>query len=724
VDAVDAVSDVASTVDGTGASADTDTDTDTMTETGMDPVRVATSPERAGETWADPLSREQNPWWSVAGITILFWAFALYDTVDSHPWLIVVVIVLGIWGLGTIAASLITVPVDRRFAEALAWATVGLALAALFVWSYLQVLGAPGYGTDEVAFDQYAAQLLVHGFNPYAHSLAQSFSLFHVSPNGFTFGLDGQPVTRLSYPALSFLLYAPIVAFGATAQVAIVVNVLAWGVGMALFFALLPRRIRPMAIVVTSFSVYIGYAVGGVTDALFVPLLIGAVYRWDEFPRQRGWVAWRGPVLLGLAMAVKQTPWLVLPFLVAGVGLEARRSPGAEERPWWWVPGRYLAIALGAFLVPNLPFMVADAHAWWNGILTPVVGHAVPAGQGYVGLSLFLGVGGGSLVAYTAALAVILLWLIATFVLTYPSLKRVAVLIPAVVLFFSARSFGSYLVTLLPAALVAAYTVDRVPSRPPEPAPTWRDRWVWVVPTGVVVSVLALLSVVFFPPPLDLVVTSVRTTGQLATVVQLGVQVTNTSGSAVRPAFTIETGGAITAFWRFTGPQTLRAHTSSHYELYAPNFFAQPPVSGGFQVVAFTSSPATVSRSSAYLPTNLHVSLIPDAVNAPVRVGQTVTLRAEVLNNLDQLVNTTGMPVYLGQIIYNQKGLIYSEAIINNSQVGQTPVTAFTTDGVATFVVRGTVATPDPVYFEANLINANQFYPYGYSEIVPIRFVK
>ena len=41
---------------------------------------------------------------------------------------------------------------------------------------------------------------------------------------------------------------------------------------------------------------------------------------------------------------------------------------------------------------------------------------------------------------------------------------------------------------------------------------------------------------------------------------------------------------------------------------------------------------------------------------------------------------------------------------------------------MATFVIRGTKASTDPVYFEANLVNDSQFYPYGYSQIVPIRF--
>jgi hypothetical protein len=50
-------------------------------------------------------------------------------------------------------------------------------------------------------------------------------------------------------------------------------------------------------------------------------------------------------------------------------------------------------------------------------------------------------------------------------------------------------------------------------------------------------------------------------------------------------------------------------------------------------------------------------------------------------------------------------------------------VVAYTNaQGVATFDVRGTQASNDPVFFEGNLVNAQQFYPYGYSEIVPIRF--
>jgi len=120
-------------------------------------------------------------------------------------------------------------------------------------------------------------------------------------------------------------------------------------------------------------------------------------------------------------------------------------------------------------------------------------------------------------------------------------------------------------------------------------------------------------------------------------------------------------------------------------------------------VVAFTSSPGTVSRSSGYAPTTWHVSLVPNAINQVVPVGQPFTIEAEVLDKLNRQVALSGQPVYLGQVIYGQQGLVYGQAVINQAQQGQTPVVAYTNNqGIATFVIRGTQATEDPVYFEAN----------------------
>jgi uncharacterized membrane protein len=696
----------------------------------VEPVTVLDAASRPEEVTPAVAEKSSAPrqfssgaraWWTVAGMTVLLWGFQLFGYVDIYPAISVAVVVLGLWGLGTIVAVWQPYRVRPGAARSLAIATLSLAIAAFLLWSYLQVFTSPSYGTDEIAFDQYAAQLLQHGVNPYTHSMAQAFTQFHVSPDGYTFLLNGKPVTSLSYPALSFLFYVPFLMAGWSTQMAIGVNVIAWAIGIVLTFLLLPRSIRPLAIVIGSFAVYISYAVGGVTDALFVPLLIGAVYQWDRFAHTRGPAAWRGPILLGLAMAVKQTPWLVLPFLVVGIAIEAHRLGGRSEA--FRTTGRYLGIAFAAFAIPNLPFIVMAPHAWVSGVLTPIASHTVPAGQGLIGLTLFLGLGGGSLSAYTVALLVVFLALLVTYIATYPALKAWAVVCPAIVLFFSARSFGSYLVTLLPAALVAATSIDLARQGRAGTLRPWRH-WRWVAGGGLVASVLAVAAIFTSSAPLALRITSVRTTGQLATVVQLGVNVTNHSDRSEQPSFTVESGGQLTAFWLTRGgPAVLPPGGHAHYTLLAPNFFAQPPITGGFQVIAFSQSPDTASRSQPYLPTTYHLSIDPSAVNNVVPIGQTVVLRAETLNQFNQQVHLANQPVYLGQVIYGQQGLIFGQAIINQGQIGQTPVVAYTNvQGVATFDVRGTQTSNDPVYFEANLINAQQFYPYGYSEIVPIRF--
>jgi hypothetical protein len=237
---------------------------------------------------------------------------------------------------------------------------------------------------------------------------------------------------------------------------------------------------------------------------------------------------------------------------------------------------------------------------------------------------------------------------------------------------------------------------------------------------------LALLLVALERPPFTVRIVGIRTTGQLATVAELDVLVTNNSGHALHPSFTVDEGGSFTTFWPSLGSSpTLGPGKHAVYHLRAPNFPSQAPIGGGFQVVAFTKTPATVSASAAYVPSTLHIGLTPDAINGTVPIGTQVTVVAQLYNQFDHRVDELDVPVYLGQIIYDQRGLILSEASVNGSPPGRTPVTAFTNaQGAATFNIVGTQATKDPVYFEANLVNSSELYPYGYSEILPIQFAR
>ncbi len=655
--------------------------------------------------------------WTLAGLVVVLWSLRLWGYVSLAPWLSVPVALLGLSGLVAVVLAWTPgalVPGRRR-------ATVGgllvvAALAALALWSYFQVFTYPAYGTDEIAFDQYAARLALHGVDPYLRSMAPAFPLFHVSPNGYTFTLHGRPVTSLSYPALAFEAYLPALWLGLSSQAAIWVDVASWAAGAVVLWAVLPGSLRPLAIVLASSSVYVGYAVGGVTDVLFVPLLVGAAAGWDRFVTETGPRAWRGPVLLGLASAVKQTPWVVVPFLLVGIALESERLHGARRA--LADSARYGAIALGAFLVPNLPYIAMGPSAWFQGIFTPFASHIVPAGQGLVALSLYLGIGGGSLAGYSAAAAVVLVVLVSCFAATYPAAKPVTFMLASIGLFFATRSFGSYLVMLLPATIAAATTTS---------APVGRARarhWRAVVVLGALAAMVTAGFALGSPSPLEMTIESVHTTGQLATVDRVRVAVTNRTGHTMRPSFTVEDGGTLTAFWlRAAGPAVLRSHERAGYTLLAPSYFAMPSILDGFQVVAFGSSPDSVSSTSSYLPSTWRVALEPDAIDHVVRAGQRIVVRAEIVDRLDARVRVNGIPVYLGQIIYAQRGLEYSEASIGAGPPGETPAVALTgPDGVATFTVSSPYVGGDPTYFEANLVAPVSSYPYGYSPILAVRF--
>ena len=676
---------------------------------------------RRAEADGDTTAWTEQTLRTLAAVFLVTWSFRLAGYLTFGTWVAIPVVLMGLTGLlALVTAWLPRGTLASRHQHQIDLVILAAVIVALGIWCYFQIYIAPDYGTDEVAFDQYAAQLALHGINPYLHSMAAAFPLFHVSPNGYTFLLNGQPVTKLSYPALAFEQYLPLLAMGVTTQAAVWTDVAAWALGAIVLYAVLPRKLAPLAAIVVSLDVFTGYAVGGVTDFLFIPLLIGAAAGWDRFAWTRGPAAWRGPVLMGLAMAVKQTPWLIVPFVVAGIAAESRRLRG-------WTQGlrdglRYLGIAALAFLVPNLPYLLNAPGAWLSGILTPIRAETVPAGQGLVSLSLSLPLGGGSLRDFNYAAIVVLAALLACYLTTYPVLKPAAFLLPSIVLFFATRSFGSYLVTLIPAAVAAAATTQR----PLLPA-SWRH-WKWVCSGAASACALTILAALTSPSPLVMSIRSVRTTGQLATVDQVTMSVTNHSDHRLQPSFTVEDGMSMTAFWRRVhGPPALGPHQEAQYTIQAPSYFAMPSITNGFQILAFSHAPPTVSRTGSYVASVWRTVLRPSVINQPVARGQMITVHAEIVNRLDQPVRAANVPVWLGQVIYGQAGTIPSEATINQGYGGQTPISALTNaQGVATFTItlRSPVVPHAPIYFEANLVKSGSAYPYGYSPILAVRFRK
>jgi hypothetical protein len=83
-------------------------------------------------------------------------------------------------------------------------------------------------------------------------------------------------------------------------------------------------------------------------------------------------------LLLGFSCAVKQVAWFLAPFYLLEVG----------RRYGWQEAAKRGGIAGIAFLVPNLPFIIASPGAWLHGILIPMTDHNFPLGFGPITLAL------------------------------------------------------------------------------------------------------------------------------------------------------------------------------------------------------------------------------------------------------------------------------------------------------------------------------------------------
>ena len=120
---------------------------------------------------------------------------------------------------------------------------------------------------------------------------------------------------------------------------------------------MVPRFLRWLAPLLLLTGVFVGPFANGGTDALFVPFLVVAVWRWDRFPgRSHGLAARMGGAGQPRHRLFDQADAVVLrPVPDGGRGL---RGPPVAGRDRWRPALRYVAIAAGAFVVVNLPFIV------------------------------------------------------------------------------------------------------------------------------------------------------------------------------------------------------------------------------------------------------------------------------------------------------------------------------------------------------------------------------
>jgi hypothetical protein len=351
-------------------------------------------------------------------------------------------------GFGCLALAAAYRPALHRMAG---WVVVGVVMLTTFARGYNHLrYVSPEYGTDAVAFNHYAAELTLKGANPYSSSMSAASERFNVPRKYYTPDDTGRVVHQLSYPAHSFLVYVPFV--GAGIENVNWVSLGAHLLAVLLLLLLSPVWLRPLAPLVFCFEPeFINFSVGGVTDILFVPLLIGAAHQWN---RRKDVSA----ILWGVACGLKQGPWFLAPFMMVAI---YHQTEGEGLGEMVKAQARYFGIAAAVFLIPNLPFMLTAPEAWLTGVFTPMGRKLVLYGSGLVNLTTSAGVALPR-VAYT--LLALSMWaaLTAVYSLFYSRIRPLFWIFPGFILWLTPRAFHSYYMYWAPIFVVAlGWELDR-----------------------------------------------------------------------------------------------------------------------------------------------------------------------------------------------------------------------------------------------------------------------
>ena len=403
-------------------------------------------------------------------------------TLPFPHWLPVVLLALGLGAL--VAATCIRAPwrpprrntrgVGAYRALALAM-LLALALSVALMSGLLLISFVPSvtttrdYNSDAAAFNHYNAELTLHGVNPYtadarfwdavgrfpsvgatplrrgryaigpAPSFEQMLHDVHAEqthPN--LRGPEYDPTSLHSYPALAFLVYLPGVWLGlpSTAPTTLLF-------GFALLIAAGWDVRRGQRLLVWGLLLGNQFLLAGAERGSFeVVALLPALLAWRTLDRR-----WLSPILLGLACAIKQIAWPLLPFYV--IIIWRREGPRAALTR--------TATALGAFLAPNLPFLVMAPRAWVQSIVLPMTLPTFPSGGGVIALAQAGLTPLWPSAVYSAlellALGGLLYWFARARVMPRPAVALVVALLPFLLAW---RSLPSYFLVIPTLAVYAA----------------------------------------------------------------------------------------------------------------------------------------------------------------------------------------------------------------------------------------------------------------------------
>ena len=334
---------------------------------------------------------------------------------------------------------------DERILKLRDLAFVSLILTTAFSWYVVTQIEHPAsYQTDALAFVHYSAILLSQGINPYAQNLQSALTMFSVSPQFITLTPNGSLVTTLNYPALLVIAFLP-AAWAGLKDARIIIYLFELAT-LVTIYVWSPKELRPLALIplFAGSDLAINFSAGSIADFIWLlPMVLMVI--WMDYAPVAG-------VMFGLACAVKQTPWLLAPFLMVWF---LRSEPSLALAARLKRLGLFTSASLVAFLIPNLWFMWRNFAAWYSGVFTPAFGNLVVLSQGFSLITLANGVPLPP-AFYLTTVGIIAVTLLIEYYLYFEKLAYSLWAFPGLMLWFSYRGLQNYFVFWIPLLVMSA----------------------------------------------------------------------------------------------------------------------------------------------------------------------------------------------------------------------------------------------------------------------------
>lgn len=649
----------------------------------------------------------------------IFWAvFQIFPFQSAAPYTGVYVALGVIAALGVAAAALVAK--DVRTLNRANHILVVTAALGIICYAVGIIVSGISYGTDEEIFVQHSAHLLGQGVNPYGADLTPAFHRYAMSSQFYTKLLDGTYTHGLDYPAVPVLLTWA--ANGLVHDYHTVAFVCAGALVAALLVAykLLPRDYRGVAtIICVGYPILMDHARGGIVGIIMLPFLMIAVAGWERIGRDgrldRRAVA--GALCFGVALSVQQLAWMMAPFFVAAIFLT--RWPETGARVALRVTALWSAIAVGAMLVINSPFIIWNPGSWLSGVTEPLRQKAIAEGEGLVDIPISLHFGTGDLSMYSLGGAAVYAAVFALFVLYFDRLRPAWIIAPALALVFQGRPLIEYFAIPALAWLVMLLTADRDQEPSPRPWPMLAARRRMVIGGVALLPAVGLWAAgLASSQPLDLKITRVVADGALNQIDQMTVRVTNKTDKPIDPHFMI-TNGYSTSFWNeVSGPVKIAGHQTSEFVISTPGTGSSPAISGDFTLAAVADVPASVS----YAPKTViaqYTTSFADDLGRQYGAGDTAHVDVQLRDRHGRITKTAGVHVVLNQVVFTASGIRGSNLSVNGGAAGS-PGEAVTDGlGVAHFTVAKGNSTPTGlVHLQAWIKQSGSIPTYGYSSFL------